>query len=394
MPRLTLLLLLALPLSSALADAQSMLLSRLSEDEQRQILSLGPWPPPRRPDPSNHVSGKAQAIELGRRLFRDPRMSPVGYIACVSCHQPDRSFTDAKARAHGLADLPRNTPALGNFAQRRWFGWGGASDSLWMASIRPILDPREFDGSLHSISRLFERDPELAACYRNVFGTTPLAQPERTAANVGKALAAFQETFVTGRTPFDDFRDALAGKDFAAAAAYPEDALRGLKLFIGPAACVACHNGPNFSDGEFHRVMTADPEASAGMPGTDEFDTGRLADARRLLASPFNLNGRYNDDRASAGTRPTQQLEISQNMRGKFRTPGLRNVAVTAPYMHDGRLEHLSDVLQHPRPAPRDGSPTALNPQQLKDLSAFLLSLSDRYGERRPWSSESLVRCP
>jgi cytochrome c peroxidase len=73
----------------------------------------------------------------------DPRMSPSGYMACVSCHQPDRAFTDAKARAHGLADLERNTIALANLRQQRWFGWGGArDDSLWMASLRPIFDPR------------------------------------------------------------------------------------------------------------------------------------------------------------------------------------------------------------------------------------------------------------
>ena len=98
--------------------------------EQQQILTLGPWPPPTRVDPSNRVSGQALAIQLGRQLFRDPRMSPVGYIGCVTCHQPDRAFTDHKARAHGLADLPRNTPALFNLGQQRWFGWGGASDSL------------------------------------------------------------------------------------------------------------------------------------------------------------------------------------------------------------------------------------------------------------------------
>ena len=106
--------------------------------ERQQILTLGPWPPAPRRDPGNRASGRPMAIELGRQLFRDARMSPVGYIACVTCHQPDRAFTDLKPRAHGLADLPRNTPALANLGLQRWYGWGGASDSLWMASIRPM----------------------------------------------------------------------------------------------------------------------------------------------------------------------------------------------------------------------------------------------------------------
>ncbi len=209
----------------------------LNEREARHIVALGPWPPAARRDPGNRVSGQPMAIELGRQLFRDPRMSPVGYIACVTCHQPDRAFTDIKARAHGLADLPRNTPALANLGLQRWYGWGGASDSLWMASIKPILDAREFDGNAALVTRLFAREPELAACYRRVFGVSPLRDPERTVVNVGKALAAYVETLVTARTPFDEFRDALARGDASQMAAYPAAALRGLRLFVGRAGC-------------------------------------------------------------------------------------------------------------------------------------------------------------
>ena len=240
-----------------------------SAQEIQQILTLGPWPPASRADPGNRVSGKVQAIELGRRLFGDPRMSPVGYISCVTCHQPDRSFTDLKARAHGLADLPRNTPTLVNVRQRKWFGWDGASDSLWMASIRPMLDSREFDSSPATVARLFKRDPELAACYQKVFQTSPWRDPQRTLGNVGKALAAYQETLVTARTAFDEFRDSLAGSrgapntaritrapsDAQIAPSYPASAQRGLKLFVGQAKCLTCHRGPNFSDERFHNVL-------------------------------------------------------------------------------------------------------------------------------------------
>jgi cytochrome c peroxidase len=290
------------------------------------LQSLGPWPPAPQRDPSNHVSGQAQAIELGRRLFRDPRMSPVGYIACVSCHQPDRSFTDHKARAHGLADLPRNTPALTNLNQQRNFGWDGASDRLWLASMRPILDAREFGGSPASVLRMFERDPALAACYARVFRAWPQHDASRTVVNVGKALAAYVETLVTERTPFDAHRDALLRGDAATAGAYPALARRGLALFVGSAGCVACHGGPNFSDGQVHGQGAA-----------------------------------------------------------RLRTPSLRNVATSGPYLHDGRADTLGEAVRHAQPA--------LAAADTEALTAFLQTLTDRHGERRPWRVDDGEPC-
>ncbi len=394
-----LLLLIAWPAPSAVAQGAPV--PALAADEIQRVLTLGPWPPAIKPDPSNRVSGKIQAIELGRRLFRDSRMSPVGYIACVTCHQPDRSFTDLKARAHGLADLPRNTPALANLRQQHWFGWGGSNDSLWMASIRPMLDAREFDSNPAIVTRIFERDPELAACYRKVFRESPRHNPERTVVNVGKALAAFEETLVTGRTPFDDYRDALARGDVVATKAYPVAARRGLKLFVGRAGCVNCHAGPNFSDGEFHPgVATATPmvpiDAALNVVRT-AVDTGRLEGAQSLQSSPLNLLGRYNDDRARANAVATRQLRVHAGMRGEFRTPSLRNVLVTAPYMHDGRFDRLHEAIQHiPLSSTGATAPSSsrLLADQVDDLAAFLATLTDQYGERRPWSAEPLASCP
>lgn len=348
----------------------------------QRIAALGPWPVPPSVDPGNRVSGDVRAIELGRRLFRDPRMSPVGYIACVTCHQPDRAFTDQRARAHGLADLPRNTPALANLRQLRWYGWGGASDSLWMASIRPMLDAREFDGNPTSITRIFERDPDLAACYRAVFGAAPQRDAQATIVNIGKALAAFQETLLTGRTAFDAFRDALLRQDTVAMADYPAAALRGLRLFVGDGGCSKCHSGPNLSDNGFHAVV-ATPAATTAIQ-----DSGRLEDAARLRADPMNLLGRHNDDRLKANAAPTRAVSVNADLRGRFRTPSLRNVAVTAPYMHDGRFDRLTQALQHGR---HPASP--MNTTQIDDLAAFLATLTDAHAERRPWSAEALASC-
>jgi cytochrome c peroxidase len=376
--------------SAAAAGADPSGTADLSAQDLQHIESMGPWPPIVRRDPGNRVSGRPLAIELGRQLFRDPRMSPVGYIACVTCHQPDRAFGDATARAHALAKLPRNTPALANLAGLTWYGWGGASDSLWMASIRPILNPGEFDGSAASVVRLFEREPDLAACYRRVFGVSATQHPPRTLVNVGKALAAFIETLVTERTPFDDLRDALARgspvPDIGAAA------WRGLRLFVGRGDCVSCHAGPALSDGRFHRdpasaeARSRGAHARVGTLQNISLDTGRLEDAAGLKASVHNLLGPDNDDGTRRNAAATRNLSLSTRLIGQFRTPSLRNVVATAPYLHDGRFEHLRDAVRH-RASP------ALSDGDADDLVAFLATLSDRHGARRPWQSAYDTPC-
>ena len=290
-----------------------------SDEELRRVVALGPWPPKFQRDPSNRVSGHPLAIALGRLLFFDPRMSPVGYIACVSCHAPDRAFADLRPRAHGLADLERNTIALANLRQQHWYDWAGSSDSLWLASLRPILNPREFDGSPASVARLFRRDEALAQCYRRVFGIPPAGDDERTLVNVGKALAAFLETLNSGRTAFDDYRDSLARGE-PAPALYPVAARRGLKLFVGSAGCDKCHSGANLSDGDFHDAGAPPPVAPARR------DPGRAEGARLLLENRFNRFGRYSDDARPAAPRARIEAEVTRV--GQFRTPSLRNVAV------------------------------------------------------------------
>lgn len=354
-----------------------------SDAERSRIVALGPWPPAITRDPSNRVSGNPRAIDLGRRLFFDPRMSPVGYVAGVSCHAPDRAFADLKPRAHGLADLERNTIALANLRLQRWYGWGGSSDSLWMASLRPILDPREFDGSAGSVARLFRRDEMLARCYRSVFGVPPTGDDERTLVNVGKALAAFLETLQTGRTPFDDFRDALA-RGHVSPVEYPASAQRGLKLFVGRAGCIDCHNGPNFSDHDFHATGAPPPIAPAPP------DRGRVEGARLLIASRYNLSGPYSDAPRRHAT--LADLDDRASEAG-FRTPSLRNVAVTAPYMHNGRVESLADAIRQHAVGHTPGAP-APSDADVADLVAFLQTLTDAEGERRHVAASSQECAP
>jgi cytochrome c peroxidase len=349
--------------------------------ERAAILAHGPWPPAVTPDPSNRASGNADAIALGRRLFSDARLSGDRGRSCATCHDPARQFADGRDRSVGLARVDRNAIALANLRLNRWFGWTGAADSLWAQSLRPILDGSEMGATAELVRERLAADAALSAAYARVFASGPAADSaELVLVNVGKALAAFQETIVTGRTPFDAFRDAVERGDRQAMAGYPEAAQRGLKIFIGKGRCSACHHGPNFTNGEFD---------DAGVPYFIEptrVDQGRYGGIAALRASPFNLLGPYNDDPARATAEPTRHVEPQHRNWGEFRVPSLRNVAQTAPYMHNGSLATLADVVRHyskvdvERLHGDDGArlirPLHLSAREAADLVAFLETLS------------------
>jgi cytochrome c peroxidase len=311
-------------------------------EERAAILLHGPWPQPMPPDPSNRVSGNPGAVDLGRRLFFDKRLSADGQRSCATCHDPAKAFADGRPRSIGVVQVDRNAIALANLRLNRWFGWDGASDSLWAQSIRPILDPKELALTPEELRKRLGGDAALAADYRRLFDApAETSAPELVLVNVAKALAAWQETIVTGRTAFDAFRDALERGDGAAMARYPPAAQRGLRIFVGKGQCSACHFGPNFTNGEFD---------DAGVPHFAEkgrVDTGRHGGIALLKASPFNLLGRYNDDPAKAPGLATRHVEPLHRNWGEFRVPSLRNVARTAPYMHDGSRATLADVVRH-----------------------------------------------
>jgi len=367
----------ALLLAAAGAAAQP---AELTEAETRAILRHGPWPAPWAADPSNRLSGDPRAIELGERLFFDPRLSPSGKVLCATCHVPFRGWQDGRARARGLAEVDRNTQSLIDVRYQRWFGWDGAGDSLWAQSVRPITDPREMGGSLAQAAALVRGDAELACRYGKVFGGPPPADDETVLAGIGKALAAFQETLVSGRSPFDDFRDALAKGDAAAMKNYPEAAQRGLRIFVGRGNCSACHFGPDFSNGEFHDTGIPFFVKGGGV------DQGRYGGIRRLEANPLNLLGRHNDDATGASALKTRQVALEHRNFGEFKVPSLRNVARTAPYMHNGSLATLADVVRHysevsPDRLHSDGIPLVkalrLSAGESADLVAFLETLTE-----------------
>jgi len=365
-------------------------------EELALILDLSPLPPPP-PDPTNRFADDPRAQRLGQFLFHDTRLSSNGQVSCATCHPADRHLADGRPFAQALGTSDRHTPALWNVAHNRWFFWDGRADSLWAQATQPIENPLEMGFTRLGVLQLFAADAALRGAYEDLFGPLPpvpdapadaallpaAAWPAVDAfyANVAKAIAAHERRFVSDRAPFDVFVEGLRDGDPAKLSALTPSARRGLRLFIGRGQCDLCHAGPNFTDLEFHstRVPLARKELRR--------DSGRHSGIEKLLADPFNGAGPHSDDPATGRAR-LEFLGTRSDLIGQFKTPSLRNVAVTPPYMHAGQFATLRDVLRHystfenafdhtPGHFERMLAPLNLTEEETLDLQAFLESLTD-----------------
>ena len=354
----------------------------LTADQVRRALQHSPLPGLPR-DTSNARSDDAAAARLGQFLFFDKRLSGEARFSCASCHDPARGFADGRALSAGVGTGRRNTPALWNVAYNRWFFWDGRADSLWSQALKPMESKDEMGGSRAAIHRLVRDDRELRAAYEGVFGPFPEAS-DRAAVNrvfvsVGKALAAYQRRIVSRNAPFDIFAEGLRNGDDTRLAALSEPARRGLALFVGRGQCRTCHVGPNFTDGEFHDIGVPD---GAGL----QPDPGRADGITTLLGDEFQAGGLFSDDTQSEAARGTAFLDPHAPARGQVKTPSLRNAATTAPYMHQGQLATLRDVVRYYStlegrrpPGPHDEkilAPLNLTDAEIDDMVAFLESLT------------------
>jgi cytochrome c peroxidase len=362
------------------AGAMPAALLDFSEDEVARIVRHGPWPPPKALDAGNAQAGRPAAIALGERLFFEKRLSIDGSLSCASCHPAELAFADGRARGQGREALDRNTPSLWNAVHERWYGWDGAADSLWSQAIRPIVDAREMAANAPHVHATIAGDGELACRYAQAFGQAPAGDDEAVLVNAAKAIGAFVGTLQSGRTPFDDFRDALARGDQQAAARYPPSAQRGARLFVGRGRCHLCHVGPLFTNGEF---------GDTGLPffvRPGVVDPGRHGGITVLRSSAYNLLSRWSDAADASASIKTRHVQAQHRNFGEFKVPSLRNVALTAPYMHDGQLATLADVVNHYSELNLDQlhadgerilEPLHLSAGERADLIVFLETLSD-----------------
>lgn len=367
------------------------------ELEDIQSLSLASLPPIPH-DPSNRVADDPAAAAFGEKLFFDPRLSANGQVSCASCHKPDRQFQDDLPAGRGIAAGNRRTMPIAGTAYTPFLFWDGRKDSQWSQALGPLENPLEHGADRAMIVRHVVQT--YAADYEPLFGPVPEiarmpahAAPDgddahvaawkrlstagqtdinRAFANIGKAIAAFERTVSPPPTRFDDYAAALAGKDLRAAARILNARERnGLKLFIGEANCLNCHNGPLLTDNAFHNI---------GLPsGAPE--PGRSAAVAQVLADPFNCLGAFSD----AGGEDCAEVRFiegaSHDLIGAFRSPSLRGVTQRPPYTHTGQAKTIRAVLEHYNKAPRathghsELKPLNLDESEIGDIEAFLATL-------------------
>jgi cytochrome c peroxidase len=296
------------------------------------------WRLPAHPaEPIDNI-GSPERVALGQALFFDTRLSGNGTVACGTCHDPAKGWSDGHATARGMGGkvLGRATPTVINAAYNSLQMWDGRFPSLEAQALGPMKSADEMNSAITAMGDFLMSDPGYRSAFAAAYPGEPVI-PETAA----KAIAVFERTVVVNDTPFDRW---LAGDHAAMSVAQQ----RGFAIFVDPARgnCEVCHSAPNFTDNGFHNIGLASSAASDADPG-------------RFRQKPV------------------------ASMKGAFKTPSLRDVARTAPYFHDGSAPTLSDVVEH---YARGGDvktnlspnlkPLQLSEQDKADLVAFLGALT------------------
>ena len=295
---------------------------------------LGPLPAP--PVPADNAMSDAK-VELGRMLYYDPRLSGNGTISCATCHNPALGWADGLAKGVGIngTKLGRSSPSVLNAAYYEAQFWDGRATTLEEQAKGPIQSPAEMGNTAEKATATIASIPGYKKRFSEVFGG------EVTFDRIAQAIAAFERTVVDLDSPFDRW---ARGDEKA----MTEQQKKGFELFVGKARCATCHSGPNFADKRYHNI---------GLPDADKGRAGVTKD---------------------------------ENESGAFRTPTVRNAALTAPYMHDGSLKTLRQVIDHYEKVSNEKEkhpkmsifmlPFKLNEQEKEDLEAFLHALT---GDKR-----------
>jgi cytochrome c peroxidase len=355
------------------------------------------------PDASNRYADDHQAAALGRDLFFDTRLSGNGKVSCATCHVATQDFQDSKPLADGVGRTARRTMPIAGTAHSPWLFWDGRTDSQWAQALGPLESAVEHGGSRAQYAHVIAE--QYRSRYEAVFGSLPdltrtprragpvadsasraawermpteaQEQISRVYANIGKAIAAYERRIEPGVARFDRYVDA----EVARTRHTPDDALTtdeeaGLRLFIGRARCVNCHNGARLTDDHFHN--TGVPASNSALA----VDSGRAVGARQVVAGEFNCTSRYSDAKPEACDELRFAVTSGSELIRAYKTPSLRNVVSRAPYMHAGQIASLDDVIAHYAAAPAapfgrsELQPVRLSPNERRQLAAFLGTLS------------------
>ncbi|MCY4156187.1 MAG: cytochrome-c peroxidase [Gammaproteobacteria bacterium] len=301
------------------------------------MASAAPLGLPELPVPDDNPMTPAK-IALGDKLFHDERFSATGEVSCSTCHEREKGFTDSPlSTSEGILGLTgtRNSPTATNAAYFETLFWDGRSPSLEEQAQHPFLNPVEMGLETHDpILEIVAKDPDYVAAFREVFGKEP---GQVTINEVTKAIAAFQRTLLFGNSRFDRYW--FGGEEDALS----EAEIRGLDLFLNEGRCVSCHTIEHdhalFTDHRFHNLGVGINDIQGRIP--EAVDSFLAALARGAEVDETVLSEKLSSELG--------RFAISEMFDdlGAFKTPTLRNVAATAPYMHDGSLATLKEVMDH-----------------------------------------------
>ncbi|MEC7357329.1 MAG: cytochrome c peroxidase [Verrucomicrobiota bacterium] len=358
-------------------------------------------------DPSNLVDNNARAVMLGHRLFFDKQFSGDGEVSCASCHRPELWFTDGLPLAKGMGTTSRHTQTIVGTAHSPWLFWDGRKDSQWSQALGPMESPVEHGGTRVQFAKILVSDPSYRQAYEEIFGALPdildsrrfptIAAPNdvsksreawekmtpddremisRIFSNMGKAIAAYERLILPGASRFDRYVEAVlngTGKELSNT--FSDDEIAGLRLFVGKGNCIQCHNGPLFTNNDFHNT---------GVPSKPNLDPdrGRAGGVKAVRADEFNCLGSFSD----AGAGDCAELKFMQTesseLLGKFKVATLRNISNTAPYMHSGNFSTLADVLNFYNNPPdaklgqSELNQLNLNAKEISQMGSFLKTLA------------------
>ena len=376
------------------------------ELEAIQSLSLGELEQPP-PDPTNLFSGSLRAAQFGHKLFFDKQLSITGGVSCASCHLPDQNFRDLLPKAMAIGEAERRTPSIIGGAYSPWQYWDGRKDSQWSQALAPLERSLEHGGNRTFYARyvldnykdeyevIFGSAPDISNIDRFPMHAGPVENPDwnfswqkmaskdqdiinRIFVNIGKAIAAYERRLLPGPTRFDNYAEALSRGEESSEFSYDE--VEGLRLFIGRANCIDCHNGPLLTNNEFHN--TGILSAGGEIP-----DKGRVQGIRDLLADPFNCFSKYSD--APHNCSELNFALTGPTLIGAFKTPSLRTLK--PPFMHKGQLATLNDVVRHYNEAPpsmighNEAKPLKLTLHELTQLEKFLMTLEALQAAESKW---------
>ena len=363
---------LAVPLAQA-ADGQTAARADRWNAEDRAVLaSLGlKRLPPLPVDPSNAVERLAAAVDLGKRLFNDARFSRNGAVSCATCHDPQKQFQDGLPVGQGVGTGSRRAMPIVGAGYSPWLFWDGRKDSVWAQALGPLEDAVEHGGNrtryAHLMAAHYRKDyeslfkampqtdglpkdagPNGSAAEQAAWAAMDVRQREavsRVFSNMGKVIAAYEKSLQHEPSRLDRYVDAVLANDRTADGMLRSNEVKGLRLFIGKAQCVTCHNGPLFTDQQFHN--TGVPPRNAAIP-----DRGRAAATAKVRGDEFNCLGPFSDARPAQCQELRFMVSDDPALEGAFKTPGLRGVAQRPPYMHAGQIATLEQVVRHYVEAP------------------------------------------